>query len=179
VRTGLSPGARSCAGTVPTGSLIQRSNAAANSTGDSCPELGIAATNDRAASKARYPTCSTVSAATISLFMAPPSTEHSYRAGIVREDLLRRVVDELRRRAPDLEISTPSEEPDVRRLGQLGVVWVEQYKDGSFALAIQDDRGTNDWGAALDKRVLLDPSVDETIEAAAIEALALLKPLGR
>jgi hypothetical protein len=111
--------------------------------------------------------------------MAPPSTEHSYRAGIVREDLLRRVVDELRRRAPDLEISTPSEEPDVRRLGQLGVVWVEQYKDGSFALAIQDDRGTNDWGAALDKRVLLDPSVDETIEAAAIEALALLKPLGR
>lgn len=94
----------------------------------------------------------------------------------MREELLRRVVDEFHRLAPDLEISTPSQDPDVRRLGQLGVVWVDQYQDGTFALAIQDDRGTNDWGSALDKRVLLDPSIDETIETAAIETLAFLKP---
>ncbi len=109
-----------------------------------------------------------------------PRHEHGTRthivAATVRKSLLELIEAELRRRAPEIKFSTPSKEPDVLRLDGFGVIWVEQYKDGRFGLAIQDDRGINDWGAALGKRVPLDPNTAETIETAAMETLAFLLP---
>ena len=55
-------------------------------------------------------------------------------------------------------------------------VWVEEFKDGRFGLAIQDDRSCNDWGSALQKRVPLDPDTDESVGTAATETLTFLLP---
>jgi hypothetical protein len=42
--------------------------------------------------------------------------------------------------------------------------------------SVQDERGSSDWGGALQKRLPLDPASLETVEVAAIEALAFLRP---
>jgi hypothetical protein len=94
---------------------------------------------------------------------------------IVEPDLLTRIKRELARLDPSLSFSTPSLEPTVLRIDGIGVLWVDDFLDGSFGLTVQDDRATNDWGSALQKRLHLDPKTEETIESAAREALAFLQ----
>lgn len=60
------------------------------------------------------------------------------------------------------------------RLDGYGVLWVEEFKEGRFGLAAQDDRSRNDWGSALQKRFHLDPRATETVETAVAEALIFL-----
>jgi hypothetical protein len=66
--------------------------------------------------------------------MVRDSGPHEYAARSVRKRLSQLLESELRRRAPDVELTIPSDEPDVIRLEGLGVVWVDERRDGTFAL---------------------------------------------
>jgi hypothetical protein len=88
-------------------------------------------------------------------------------------DLLDRA---LRSIAPTELVSAPRDEPCVRRIGSLGVVFADIDERGRLTIQTISDRFSDDWGNKSQRLWTVDPGEEEEILEAVESALDALRP---